>query len=203
MQTLLIATHNTGKLREYRELLADLPLQVVALADVGICEKIAETGDTFVANATLKAQGYAALSRLVTWADDSGLEVDALGGRPGIHSADYGGAGLTDRARYMLLLNELTSYDRATWTARFRCVVALATPDGRILTVDDTVEGVITDTPRGEHGFGYDPIFYIPAEGATMAELPPTRKNAVSHRGKAARRAKEVLRTLLADTAGW
>lgn len=198
MQTLLIATHNPGKLREYRDLLADLPLQVVALADVGIREEVAETGDTFVANALLKAQGYAALSGLWTWADDSGLEVDALDGRPGVHSAYYGGPGLSDRARYTALLAELASHDRATWTARFRCVVALATPDGRVRTVDDAVEGVITDTPRGEHGFGYDPIFYIPEENATMAELPPMRKNAISHRGKAARRAKEVLRALLA-----
>lgn len=199
--TLLIATHNPGKLREYRALLADLPVRVVALDEVGIHTEVAETGDTFTTNAILKAQGYAALSGLWTWADDSGLEVDALGGRPGVHSARYGGPGLSDRARYAALLAELAPFDRATWTARFRCVVALATPDGRVFTVDDTVEGVITDEPRGEHGFGYDPIFYLPDHSATMAELPPAVKNTISHRAKAARRAKELLRALLAEDA--
>jgi XTP/dITP diphosphohydrolase len=200
MDKLLIATHNQGKLREYRALLADLPLTVVDLDAVGITHDIDETGDTFAANAILKAEGYARLSGLWTWADDSGLEVDALDGRPGVYSARYGGHGLSDAQRYAVLLRELGPIDPARWTARFRCVVALADPAGAVHTVDDAVEGIITDQPRGDHGFGYDPIFYMPEQNATMAELAPEVKNALSHRGKAAVKAKALLRTLVAKS---
>ncbi len=190
MHKLLIATHNQGKLREYRQLLADLDLTVVALDDVGITHDVEETGTTFAENATLKARAYAALSQLWTWADDSGLEVDVLDGRPGVYSARYGGPGLTDPDRHAKLLAELRPFPPATWTARFRCVVALATPEGRLTTVADAVEGIITDRPRGDHGFGYDPVFYMPEFDATMAELAPAIKNRISHRGKAAQQAK-------------
>jgi XTP/dITP diphosphohydrolase len=198
MQKLLVATHNQGKIREYMTLLADLPLQVLALREAGIERDVEETGLTFAANARLKAQTYAAWSGLWTWADDSGLEVDALAGRPGVYSARYGGPGLSDRDRYERVLTELRPIPPAQWTARFRCVVALTLPKGQTYTVEDTVEGVITDQPRGEHGFGYDPIFFVPEYGATMAELPADVKNRISHRGKAAVRAKELLLELLA-----
>lgn len=196
MDRLLIATHNPGKLREYRALLADLPWEVVSLDDVGITHDVEETGDTFAANATLKAQGYAHLSGLLTWADDSGLEVDALDGRPGVYSARFGGHGLTDAQRYAYLLRELAPIPPDRWTARFRCVVALAYPNGPVHTMADAVEGIITDQPRGAHGFGYDPIFYMPDHQATMAELPPDVKNVISHRAKAAAKAKALLATL-------
>lgn len=197
MQKLLIATHNQGKLAEFRQLLADLDLLVTDLDEVGITHDIEETGSTFIENATLKARGYAEMSGLLSWADDSGLEVDALGGRPGVYSARYGGPGLSQRDRYLNLLDELRAYPRQHWTARFRCVIALALPNGELHTVEDTLEGVITDEPAGEYGFGYDPIFYLPGYGATLAELTPETKNQISHRGKASRAAKELLRTLL------
>ena len=201
MQKLLIATHNQGKLREFRQLLADLDLEVTDLDAVGITYDVEETGTTFAENAILKARAYAEMSGLLTWSDDSGLEVDALNGRPGVYSARYGGPGLSPRDRYLLLLDELRAYPREQWTARFRCVVALALPDGTLHTVDDTLEGMITDQPAGEFGFGYDPIFYLPEYGATLAELAPEIKNQISHRGKASRAAKQLLRRLLANNA--
>jgi XTP/dITP diphosphohydrolase len=197
MQQLLIATHNIGKLREYRSLLADLTLDIVNLDEAGIRFDVEETGSTFAENAILKARTYAEASGLWTWADDSGLEVDALGGRPGIYSARYAGPSASDEDRYHKLIAELQQQPGESWTARFRCVVALATPDGRIETIGDTVEGVIIDTPRGEHGFGYDPVFFMPERDATMAELADKVKNQISHRGKAALAAKEVLSQMI------
>jgi XTP/dITP diphosphohydrolase len=200
MQKLLVATHNQGKVREYRELLADLDLEVTNLDAVGITHDVEETGSTFAENAILKARTYASLSGLLTWSDDSGLEVDALDGRPGVYSARYGGPGLNERDRYLLLLDELRAHPRQNWTARFRCVVALALPDGQLYTVDDTLEGLITDQPAGEYGFGYDPIFYLPDHQATLAQLLPATKNEISHRAKAARQAKQLLRQLLGQS---
>lgn len=201
MRKLLVATHNPGKIREDRDLLADLPLEVTSLDDEGITHDVEETGTTFAENAILKARSYAAMSGLWAWADDSGLEVDALNGRPGVYSARYGGPGRSDADRYRTILDELRSMPRSAWTARFRCVVAIALPNGRIYTADAAVEGIITDRPRGSNGFGYDPIFYLPDQGATMAELPAEVKNRLSHRGLAAVKAKALLHDLLAQTA--
>ena len=197
MQKLLIATHNQGKLREFRQLLTDLDVDVTDLDAVGITHDVEETGTTFAENAILKARAYAEMSGLLTWSDDSGLEVDALDGRPGVYSARYGGPGLTPRDRYLRLLDELRAHPREQWTARFRCVVALVLPNGDLHTVDDTLEGIITDQPAGEFGFGYDPVFYLPDYQCTLAELTPEIKNQISHRGKASRAAKELLRRLL------
>ena len=199
MQKLLIATHNQGKLREFRHLLEDFHLEITDLDAVGIEHDVEETGITFAENAILKARAYAEMTGLLTWSDDSGLEVDALDGRPGVYSARYGGPGLTPRDRYLLLLDELRAYPRESWTARFRCVVALALPNGELHTVEDTLEGIITDQPAGEHGFGYDPVFYLPEYNATLAQLQPEFKNQISHRAKASRAAKELLRELLSD----
>lgn len=193
MKTLLIATHNQGKIREYQQLLADLPFTVVSLRQLHITQDVEETGTTFAENAILKATQYAQLSGLLTWADDSGLEIDALQGRPGVYSARYGGHGLSDKERYELVLAELKATASPPWSARFRCVVALAFPDETVETVEDTVEGEITDQPRGEHGFGYDPIFFLPEFNATIAQVAPEIKNAISHRGKAALKAKKLL----------
>ncbi|MEZ4728929.1 MAG: RdgB/HAM1 family non-canonical purine NTP pyrophosphatase [Caldilineaceae bacterium] len=195
-QKLLIATHNQGKLREYQALLADLPLTVTSLALEGVTQDVEETGTTFAENAILKATTYAQLTGLLTWADDSGLEVDPLDGRPGVYSARYGGAGRSDQQRYEQVLAELAPLPKP-WTARFRCVVALVSPTGQLMTAEDRVEGEITDKPRGAHGFGYDPIFFLPDHQSTMAELAPAQKNLISHRAKAAAHARQLLVKLL------
>ena len=194
---LLIATHNKGKLREYRQLLADLPVTLTYLDEVGITEDVPETGSTFAENAVQKATAYARLSGMLTLADDSGLEVDALGGAPGIHSARYAGPGASDADRIRKLLAELKDVPPERRTARFRCVIAVATPEGEVHTAEGTVEGVIVDEPRGHHGFGYDPVFFLPDRGCTMAELPPEEKNRISHRARAAERIKPILRSMV------
>ncbi|HQY93698.1 MAG: XTP/dITP diphosphatase [Caldilinea sp.] len=194
---LLVATHNPGKAREYAHLLAGLPLAVTWLDAVGVTEAVEETGATFTENALLKARHYAATTGLLTWADDSGLEVDALGGRPGVYSARYGGPGLSDRQRYEALLRELVDVPKAERSARFRCVVALAWPDGRAWTAEGIVEGHILTAPRGDNGFGYDPVFFLADYEASMAELPAQIKNQISHRALASQNAQSVLADLL------
>ena len=196
---LLVATHNKGKLREYKALLQDLPVTLTYLDEVGIHEDVPETGKTFAENAIQKARAYAAMSGLLTLADDSGLEVDALGGAPGVHSVRYAGPGATDEDRIQKLLRELDGVPPDKRTARFRCVIAVATPEGQVYTADGAVEGVIIDTPRGSHGFGYDPVFFLPERGKTMAELPPEEKNRISHRARAAEAIKPVLKRLLEE----
>ncbi len=182
---LLVATTNPGKLVEYQALLSNLPVELLYLHDVGIVEEIPETGTTFEANAALKADGYARLSGLPTLADDSGLEVDALGGEPGVYSARYGDVG-SDSERTDLVLSKLEGVPDAQRTARFVCVIVVTLPDGSHIEARGTVEGTITYAPRGTNGFGYDPIFGLET-GTTMAELPPPEKNMISHRAEAAR----------------
>lgn len=197
MRTLLVATHNQGKVREYRHLLANLPLSITWLDQEGVTWEVEETGATFQENACLKAEQYANLTGLLTWADDSGLEVDALGGQPGVLSARYGGPGLNDRDRYLRLLSALADLPAAPRTARFRCVVAIAAPGGPVYAVEGSVEGMIVDEPRGQNGFGYDPVFYLPEHGLTMAELSTAVKNRISHRGVASANAAKLLAALL------
>ena len=191
---LLIATTNPGKVREYQTLLGDLDLELVGLQDVGITTDVNETGSTYSENATLKARAYAQLSGLLTLADDSGLEVDALGGRPGVYSSRYAP---DSPARIRKLLKELEGVSDDRRTARFHCVTALAWPDGRLELTCGTVEGVIAHAPRGDNGFGYDPIFYLPDRGRMMAELPPDEKDRISHRGRAAHEMRSILKRLL------
>ena len=200
-RTLLVATRNPGKTREYRELLADYPGHIISLDDAGVPDEVEETGDTFQANAILKASTYAQLSGHLTISDDSGLEVHALGGAPGVYSARYGGdACQTDEDRVALLLRNLAEIPRERRIARFRCFTAVADPsDGaepRVSTVVGSIAGVIQYEPVGEHGFGYDPVFYLPSFRATMAQLPVPAKNAISHRADAARRARLILAAL-------
>jgi len=178
-------------------LLADLPLEVTYLDAEGITLEVEETGHTFTENAVLKATTYARASGLWTWADDSGLEVDALDGAPGVYSARYGGSGASDADRYRKLLDALTGVPWARRTARFRCVVALATPDGDMQTADGACEGIIAFGPVGSNGFGYDPVFYLPDRGLTMAQLSAEDKNETSHRGRAARAAETLLEAML------
>lgn len=189
---LLIATHNAGKLAELRNLLRDAPRALVSLSDVGIDVDVEETGDTLEANAALKATTYARLAELPTLADDSGLEVDALGGAPGVHSARYAGPGATDADRIAKLLDNLAAHPQP-WTARFRCVIAIASADGDVELHGGACEGVIIAEPRGDNGFGYDPIFYLLEQNSTMAELSNADKNFISHRGIAARKAAASL----------
>jgi len=193
MVKLLIATNNPGKIREYQELLAGLPLELTYPAQEGLDLEVPETGESFAENARLKAVAYARASSLLTLADDSGLEVDALGGEPGIHSARYAGRGASDEERYRLLLEKLREVPWEERTARFHCVIAVATPEGQVHTAEGTCEGIIAFVPKGEHGFGYDPVFHFPEYGMTMAELPPEIKNKISHRARAAQRAREIL----------
>ncbi len=196
---LLIATHNRGKLLEYQELLAGLPLELVTLDDVGLRDDVEENGATFAENARLKAVTYAHKSNLLTLADDSGLEVDALGGEPGIRSKRYAGENKSDAERIAFLLNKLREVPREKRSARFRCAIAVASPEGRVWESQGTCEGEIIFAPRGAHGFGYDPIFYFPERGVTMAELPTAAKNKISHRARAAQGAREILSRWIAE----
>lgn len=189
---LLIATHNKGKLAELRDMLRDAPLELLSLADVGIDLDVDETGDTLEENAALKATAYARLAGIRALADDSGLEVDALGGAPGVHSARYAGLNATDADRIAKMLGNLAAHPQP-WAARFRCVIAIATPDGDVELHEGACEGVIISTPRGENGFGYDPVFLLLDQNRTMAELSDAEKNSISHRGIAARKAATAL----------
>lgn len=197
MVRLLVATGNRGKQREYRALLAGWPVELVFPQDVGVDVEVEESGETFKENAVLKARAFAQASGLLTLADDSGLEVDVLGGAPGVRSARYAGPGASDADRYLKLLRELEGVPRERRTARFRCVVALATPEGEVYTADGVCEGWITEEPRGEFGFGYDPVFYVSECGCTMAELEPEVKNRISHRARAVAAARELFDRLI------
>jgi len=190
---LLLATFNQGKIREYRSLLAGIPYEIVTPADCSIAKEVAENGKTFEENAILKATAMASLSCFLTLADDSGLEADALGGEPGVRSARYAGEKAGDAENIKALLERLkTSPDRHR-TAQFRCVIAIAEPHGKVELFSGVCQGMVIDEPRGKHGFGYDPVFYIPELKKTMAELKPEEKNLLSHRARAAEKAREWL----------
>jgi XTP/dITP diphosphohydrolase len=197
MRKLLLATNNPGKLQEYADLLKGLPVALTSPAQEGLSLAVDESGATFAENAILKVRAYAEASGLPTLADDSGLEVDALDGGPGVRSARYAGEGASDEDRYRLLLRNLREVPEERRTARFRCVVAVAWPEGDVHTAEGRCEGVIGFEPRGTHGFGYDPVFYLPDRGQTMAELPPAVKNRISHRARAAQAALPILWQLL------
>jgi len=193
MAKLLLATSNQAKVREYRSLLQSLPYELVTLAEQGINTTVSEVGKSLEENARLKATALAGESQLLALADDSGLEVDALGGEPGQLSARYAGEGASDKDRVNYLLARLKGVPWPERSARFRCVIAIATPDGGVEFCSGECEGFITLEPRGEQGFGYDPVFYLPHLDKTMAELPLEVKNQVSHRGEAARKVNQVL----------
>lgn len=192
MRRLLIATDNPGKLKEYREVFKELPLAVTSPQEEEISLLVEECGRSYAENAILKARAYARASGLLTLADDSGLEVEALGGAPGIFSSRYGGKA-SDEDRYRLLLEEMKGTPRDKRQARFVCFAALATPQGEVEIAEGSCRGVIAFAPRGKHGFGYDPVFYLPEQGCTMAELEPEVKNRISHRARAASKIKKVL----------
>ena len=202
MRKLLVATRNAGKMNEYRELLQGLPVELTWPEAEGITLEPEEAGATFAENAILKARAYAAASGLLTWADDSGLEVDALGGEPGVRSSRYAGPGASDADRYRLLLRKMAGVPWERRTARFRCVIAIADPAGALHTAEGTCEGIIAFAPRGANGFGYDPVFYLPDRDCTMAELSPAEKNQISHRARAARAARRILEEMLGEGKG-
>ena len=190
---LLIGTRNIGKFREFTELLADVPYEVTSLEKLGIDFEVDETGSTFEENAMIKATTYSRMTNLTTVADDSGLEVDVLGGDPGVYSSRYAGKGVSDAGRIAFLLSKLKDFGTDNLTARFRCVVAIAWPEGRFQTYNGLCDGTITMSPRGTNGFGYDPIFIVNGFSRTMAELNDLEKNDVSHRAIAIRQASDAL----------
>jgi XTP/dITP diphosphohydrolase len=191
---LLIATHNAGKAREYTQLLTGLPLHLTTPDDLGLDLKVKESGDTYSSNARLKALAYAQASGLMTLADDSGLEVDALEGAPGVRSARY--APGQDQDRIRALLAALAREPDKPRSARFRCVIVLANPEGQTWETQGVCKGLIIDERRGEGGFGYDPIFYLPSQGLTMAELTPEEKNQISHRARATHALRPILQEI-------
>ena len=197
MIKLLLASQNPGKLRELQAILQDLPIQLITPAEVGIQLDVEETGSTYAENAALKSEAYAKKSGLIALADDSGLEVDALNGAPGLYSARYAPApNATDGDRRAYLLQNLLPHPRP-WTARFRATIAITLPGGKTHFAEGACEGEIIPEERGNGGFGYDPIFYIPETGFTMAELDEEKKNRISHRARALENAKEILLKLI------
>lgn len=191
----ILATHNPGKLREMSDILSHLGVEVVSPADAGVAVEVEETGATFAENAMLKARAICAASGLPAIADDSGLCVDALNGGPGVYSARYGGEGLDDRGRYMLLLSSMRG--QTTRAAHFTCAIACAFPDGKTLTAEGRCDGAIAFAPLGEEGFGYDPVFLVPEKGRTFGQMTAEEKSAISHRGRALRDFSAKLETYL------
>ncbi len=203
MTKLLIATNNAHKLDEYKEILAGLPLAITHLANEGITLDPAETGTTFEENAIIKARAFAQVTKLFVLADDSGLEIDALGGEPGVFSARYGHTAKDDHVgRYQIVLDKLAAKD-VPWperTARFRCVIAIAHYERLVGTVQGTLEGFINYEAKGHNGFGYDPIFFVPEFNQTLAQLTSAQKHSISHRGRAAGAAIPLIEKLLANS---
>ncbi|MBE0431074.1 MAG: XTP/dITP diphosphatase [Dehalococcoidia bacterium] len=196
MPKLLLATFNQGKIREYRLLLDSLAYRLTTLTEERIQEVVTESGDTYEQNARLKALAYARLTGLTTLADDSGLEVDALDGAPGVRSARFAGETAADSDRVDLLLARLNGVPWEKRTARFKCVIAIATPQGRAATCYGECQGIIAFQSLGEGGFGYDPVFFVPDKGMTMAELPMEIKNRISHRARASQQLSRLLQRL-------
>ncbi len=193
---LLIATNNQNKVRELREILHNVPVSMLSPVDAGIDVQVEETGRTYVTNARRKALAFARASGMVALADDSGLEVAALGGAPGVYSARYAGDGASSAERIALLLRNLDGVPWERRQAHFVAVIAIATPSGIVRCCRGSVRGVIMLAPQGTGGFGYDPVFYMPAYSCTMAELPAEIKNRASHRARAALRAVPIITAL-------
>ena len=192
----LLATQNKGKVKELQELLAGEDIEVLSLLDIENWEEVAESGSTFAENAALKARIAAQRTGLVSLADDSGLEVNALHGAPGVYSARYAGEPKDDDRNNEKLLKELEGVPEDQRTARFRCALVVATPTGEEYLTEGVVEGRILTERRGKEGFGYDPLFYLPDFGRTMAQLNVNQKNKISHRAQAFRKAVPILKEL-------
>ncbi len=194
MKKLIFATGNQGKLKEIREIMADLDVEVLSMKEAGVQTEIEENGTTFEENAVIKARAVGKLTGELTLADDSGLEIDYLNKEPGVYSARYMGEDTSYHVKNASLIKRLEGVPMEQRTARFVCVIAAVFPDGKVETARGTIEGVIGYEERGENGFGYDPIFYVPELNCSTAELTPGQKNEISHRGKALRKMKEILK---------
>ncbi|HJB15170.1 MAG TPA: XTP/dITP diphosphatase [Candidatus Blautia excrementipullorum] len=194
MKKVIFATGNEGKMKEIREILGDLDIELLSLKDAGIHADIVEDGKTFEENAQIKARAVCSLTGEIVLADDSGLEIDYLNKEPGIYSARYMGEDTSYRIKNANLIERLNGVPDEKRTARFVCAIAAAFPDGTMKTVRATMEGRIGYEEKGENGFGYDPIFYLPEYGCTSAELSMEEKNKISHRGKALKAIKDELR---------
>ena len=199
LQEVVIATRNPGKFREIKAILSCLPLKFLSLEDFPDLPEVVEDGETFAENAGKKARTIADLTGRPTIADDSGLAVDALQGRPGVFSSRYAGEKATDQERYQKLLKEMASIPEGKRQARFVCAMAVALPGGRMEVVEGECRGRITFAPRGKSGFGYDPIFFVPDLGKTMAEFDPKEKNRISHRARALEKLKSLLPAFLSS----
>ena len=194
MKKIIFATGNQDKMREIREILADLDAEIFSLKDLGIKADIVEDGSTFEENAAIKAKAICEMTGEIVLADDSGLEVDYLNKEPGIYSARYMGEDTSYRIKNQNIIDRLAGVPDEQRTARFVCAIAAAFPDGTVKIVREAMEGIIGYEERGENGFGYDPIFFLPEYGKTSAEISMEEKNKISHRGKALRAIKEELR---------
>ncbi len=192
-KTIVFATGNEGKMREVRMILAGCGARILSMKEAGISADIQENGNTFEQNAMIKAETVGAMTDAIVLADDSGLEIDFLNGEPGVYSARFMGEDTPYEVKNAAILDKLKGVPEEKRTARFVCAIACVLPDGRSLTCRGTMEGIIGYESRGENGFGYDPIFYLPKEGCSSAELSPEEKNARSHRGQALRRMREIL----------
>ena len=193
MKRMIFATGNENKMKEIREILGALPLEILSMKEAGVSADIVEDGKTFEENALIKARAICKLAGEMVLADDSGLEIDYLNKEPGIYSARYMGEDTSYHIKNKSLIDRLEGVPDEKRTARFVCAIAAVFPDGKELVVRGTVEGIIGYEEKGENGFGYDPIFYLPERGCTTAELPPEEKNSISHRGNALRLLKELL----------
>ncbi len=198
---LIAATKNKGKLEEIVQLLAHLPFDVISMTQAGVEDDIEENGSTFEENALIKAKNVWEITGDTVLADDSGLEVDFLDGAPGIYSARYAGEGATDAEKNRKLLDALRNVPADKRTARFVCVIAVIFPDGGSITVRGTCEGMIAFEPAGDNGFGYDPLFFVPEIGKTVAQMSAALKNSISHRGNALRKITEQLEKFWSDVA--
>lgn len=196
MDKIVFATANEGKVKEIKEILKDFPIEVVSMKEMGITADIEENGATFEENSLIKARALVKLTGLPALADDSGLEVDYLNGEPGIYSARYLGRDTDYEYKNNYIIDKLSEAKGEERSARFVCVISLVLPDGREFVERGVVEGLIGYEQKGENGFGYDPIFYLPEYGKTSAELPPEEKNRISHRGKALTAMKKLIVTL-------
>lgn len=194
MRRIVFATGNVGKLREIKNIMADLPMEVVSMKEAGIEAEIEETGETFEENAKIKAQAVAAYTDDIVLADDSGLEIDYLNKEPGVYSARYLGENTSYEIKNQTILDRLSGVEKEKRTARFVCAIAAVLPNKETLVTRETIEGYIGEKPAGENGFGYDPIFYVEEYQCSTAELSEEQKNAISHRGKALRAMKKLLR---------
>ena len=194
METIIFATKNKGKIKEINAILADMDVNVISMEDAGITVDVVEDGTTFEENSMKKAVQIMEVSGKITLADDSGLEIDAMDKAPGVYSARFMGEDTPYPERFKAIFEKLEGVPEEKRTARFVSCIAAAFPDGRRLTSLDTVEGIIGYEVKGENGFGYDPIFFVPEKGRYMAELSAEEKNAISHRGKALGKMKELLK---------